>query len=475
VIPLRNRWIVILVTLFSLACYHQASRYRWSGEIGLAMQLIGSLYYQERDPAALYQAAMDGMVGSLDAHSQFIPAEQYQTFRDFLQQQFGGVGIMIDGPPSIPELTVVSPLLDSPAYQAGLEPGDVIVAIDEAITSELTLEESIDRIKGPQGSLVRLKIRSVADGQLRTVELKRSLVQVESVVGEHRRADSSWEYFLPDTPSIAYLRLITFGDRTTNEFRSALQAVLPTAQGLILDLREDGGGLMNAAIEICDMFLDGEMIVSTRGRVASLYAEYPARPGRLVPPELPLVVLVNGQSASASEIVAACLQDHQRAVIVGQRTFGKGTVQNVIDLDGGRSALKLTTATYFRPSGRNIHRSPQDDLTQEWGVQPNPGLEVEVDQEQRRQIFQRWRLRGDPRLASAVDPTPQPLPEDPQLAVAIETIRAMLSPAPGPDASLEVVPIERQPSERDENREAAFGPIGRPNQPQRLAATEGER
>jgi carboxyl-terminal processing protease len=445
VIPLRNRWILILGTLFSLACYQQASRYRWSGEIGLAMQLIGSLYYQERDPAALYQAAMDGMVASLDAHSQFIPAEQYQTFRDFLQQQFGGVGIMIDGPPAIPELTVISPLLDSPAYQAGLEPGDVIVAIDDVLTADLTLEEAIDKIKGPQGSLVRLRIRTLTDGHIRTVELKRSLVQVESVVGERRRADSSWQYFLDDTPSIAYLRLITFGDRTTNEFRSALQAVLPKAHGLILDLREDGGGLMNAAIEICDMFLDGDVIVSTRGRAASLYAEYRARPGQLVPPELPVVVLVNGQSASASEIVAACLQDHQRAVIVGQRTFGKGTVQNVIDLDGGRSALKLTTATYFRPSGRNIHRSPQDDLSQEWGVQPDPGLEVEIDQEQRRAIFQRWRLRGDPRLAAAADRTPEPLPEDPQLAVAVETIKALLEADSVTAESNEAVPVGRQP------------------------------
>lgn len=425
------------------------------------MQLIGSLYYQERDPAALYQAAMDGMVASLDANSQFIPAEQYQTFRDFLQQQFGGVGIMIDGPPAIPDLTVISPLLDSPAYQAGLEPGDVIVAIDEVLTSQLTLEEAIDMIKGPQGSVVQLEIRAHADGQLRTVKLKRSLVQVESVVGERRRADSSWEYFLDDAPTIAYLRLITFGDRTTNEFRTALEAVLPKAQGLILDLREDGGGLMNAAIDICDMFLDDELIVSTRGRVASLYAEYRARPGQLVPPELPMVVLVNGQSASASEIVAACLQDHRRAVIVGQRTFGKGTVQNVIDLDGGRSALKLTTATYFRPSGRNIHRSPQDDLSQDWGVQPNPGLEVEVDQEQRRQIFQRWRLRGDPRLASQTDRTSDPLPEDPQLAVAVAAIHAMLSPSPTAGESTEPVLPESQQPEPEASREAAAGPADR--------------
>jgi carboxyl-terminal processing protease len=205
--------------------------------------------------------------------------------------------------------------------------------------------------------------------------------------------------------------------------------------GLIIDLRDNPGGLLTAAIDVANMFIDEGVIVSTRGRDGKLQTGglHKAEPGkRIVPPNIPIVVLVNEDSASASEIVAACLQDHKRAVIVGERSWGKGTVQNLIDLEGGRSALKLTTATYWRPSGKNIHRLGEDrDEDGQWGVTPNPGLEVKLTKEQTAELF-KWRQDRDVGANGKLpDPpdspgTPAARP-DPQLLKAVEYLQSKVS------------------------------------------------
>jgi carboxyl-terminal processing protease len=195
---------------------------------------------------------------------------------------------------------------------------------------------------------------------------------------------------------------------------------------LILDLRGNPGGLLTAAVEICDMFIDRGTIVSTRGRGRTVKSKYEANPeNTIVPKEMPVVVLTNGASASASEIVAACLQDHKRAVVVGARSFGKGTVQNVIRLEGGKSALKLTTASYWRPSGKNIHRGENATDDQDWGVRPNKGFEVKLDAEEVERLL---RARRDRDILPVVDSDGQPPPrEDPQLDKAVEYLQQQLA------------------------------------------------
>ncbi len=197
-------------------------------------------------------------------------------------------------------------------------------------------------------------------------------------------------------PTIAYVRIEIFGEKTPNEFRKALASIRSEAKGLILDLRDNAGGLLPTATDICDMFLDAGTIVSTKGRREGFSSKHEAEPGTEFPKEIPVVVLINGQSASASEVTAACLQDFHRATIVGQRSFGKGSVQNVIELEGGKAALRVTSAHYFPPSGRNIHRRPKADDNDEWGVFPDEGFEVVLDENATKKVFERLRDRGNP-------------------------------------------------------------------------------
>ncbi|MCA9208585.1 MAG: hypothetical protein KDA55_09535, partial [Planctomycetales bacterium] len=214
----------------------------------------------------------------------------------------------------------------------------------------------------------------------------RDTIPVESVLGDRRRPDGSWEYVLEDEPSIGYIRITTFGERTVSELRDVLQAADPAIKAWILDMRGNAGGLLHSAVETCDLFIDEGTIVSTRGRGGRIQQEFFATTDMAIDPSTPVVVLSDRFSASAAEIVAACLQDHNRAVVVGERSFGKGTVQNILELDRGRSALKLTTARYWRPSGQNIHRVEGASEDDEWGVRPNEGMEVKLEEEEYTQV-----------------------------------------------------------------------------------------
>lgn len=201
---------------------------------------------------------------------------------------------------------------------------------------------------------------------------------------------------MKDHPEIAYLRVSSFGEKTATEIRGAIEGLGEGVTGLILDVRGNAGGLLNAAVEVCDDFLEEGRIVTIKRRGGEIDTEFEAIPGAIVPMGLPMVVLIDGDSASASEVVAACLQDHGRAKLVGVRSFGKGTVQNVLPLQGGRSALKLTTARYYRPNGQNIHRldaAPDDDL---WGVRPDEGFEVPMSSGARRRLDESWQIRSFP-------------------------------------------------------------------------------
>jgi carboxyl-terminal processing protease len=256
------------------------------------------------------------------------------------------------------------------------------------------------------------------------------VVKVPSVLGDRRLPDGSWDYMIDKERKIGYIRLSTFSETAPSEMKEALTTLNQQGMtGLILDLRGNPGGLIRAAVEIADMFLDQGRIVSTKGRVAQEEVFEATGPGTILQParEHPITVIINRYSASASEILAAALQDHARAVVVGERSFGKGSVQNVIEMESRASALKLTTASYWRPSGKNIHRFPDSKETDDWGVSPDKGHAVKLEDKERINYL-RWRNDRDV-VRKADQPARKPvLPDfkDTVLEKALEATRAKL-------------------------------------------------
>jgi carboxyl-terminal processing protease len=419
--------IVIVVCAF---CYGNAVRYRKVGDLGLVMDLIEHQYVDQSKAEDLYNAAMKGMVDSLDPYSGYVPPSSIVSFRSVLEQEFGGLGVSLDGPPRRDRFTVVSALFDSPAYRAGVKPGDVILEVDGQKVDGIEFEQLTSKLRGKEGTKVQLLLKRGDDAEPFVVDVTRGIIEVESVLGDQRKEDGSWDYRLAADPSIAYLRIELFGEKTHEELRKAIQS-LEGISGVIIDLRDNSGGLLESAISICDNFLDDGVVVETKGRQAADRETFYAKPGVLVPNDIPMIVLVNQNSASASEIMAACLQDNGRAKVVGMRTFGKGSVQNVIPLDGGRAALRLTTAYYFPPSGKMIHRRKDAKPEEHWGVMPDQGCEIDIDTTQIEAMIDRFRKRSDPAnyskpteseaSESERDPT---LSADPQLKKALELVLA---------------------------------------------------
>jgi carboxyl-terminal processing protease len=436
----RNLQIICVAMIVCVGCFYQARRLRLSGEIGTAMQLISRAYVEPVDQRQLFDSAMSGMLADLDPYSSYIPPVEYQPFQDVLKQQFEGLGVNLEGPPAVERLTVVAPLAGSPAYQAGVEPGDVILEIDGKTTESMSVADASKLLRGPEGTSVHLKMRrkSLEEGKADSIldfEIRRAALEVESVVGVQRKKDGKWDYYLPGQDKIAYVRIDIFGERTTDEFRKALEEVKGDAQGLVLDLRDNAGGLLPAAVDICDLFLDRGPIVTIQGRLPDDRVVYDATEGVTISNEVPIVVLINGGSASASEIVAAALHDQGRAKVAGERSFGKGTIQQVFVMDGGRSGLKLTTAKYYPPSGTNIHRSPRMTEKDVWGIMPDEKLRVSLTEEQTRKLYQRWRNSEVPGAgkissgdASTANPDADGLSDDPALQKAHEHLKEMLHP-----------------------------------------------
>jgi carboxyl-terminal processing protease len=256
----------------------------------------------------------------------------------------------------------------------------------------MTLGDAVKLIKGKLGTKVEITVRHAGKDTEETIEVERASVRLRTVRGERRKADDTWDFMYDSQRKIGYIRITTFARHTVRELRAALEELVSqNVKGLILDLRSNPGGLLSAAIEVSDMFVDEGVIVSTTGRNVEERKWTAHKAGTYS--SFPIAVLANRFSASASEIVAGCLQDHRRAVVIGQRTWGKGSVQNVLQLESGRSALKLTTAEYRRPSGQNIHRA--DDATDEdvWGIKPNEGLELKLSDVEAARLEQVRRTR----------------------------------------------------------------------------------
>lgn len=400
--PRRNlMWILAVVTV-SLIAWQRAGSATDDENYALFRTFVDTLDQVERnyvrpvDRRELFEGALRGIMDTLDPYSNYISEEDLDQFRTSVEQEFGGIGIQISLDEDTRQLTVMSPLVGTPAYKAGVLAGDKIIAVEGESTKGITLQEAVKKLKGEPGTKVTITVLHETEGDIppepQEISITRAIVHVETVLGDTRKEDDSWDFMLDRENKIGYVRVTAFSKETAGELRRALGELQGQGmRGLILDLRSNPGGLLTSAIEICDMFVSEGKIVSTKGRNQEERSWTAHARGTLE--GFPMVVLVNRFSASASEIVSACLQDHNRAVIVGERTWGKGSVQNVIELEGGRSALKLTTASYWRPNGHNIHRFKDSKEEDEWGVVPNEGYKVKFDIDELKKYFEYRRDR----------------------------------------------------------------------------------
>ena len=274
-------------------------------------------------------------------------------------------------------LRVIAPMVGTPAYEAGILAGDQVTEIDGQSAEGMTPDKAVEVLTGRPGTTVKLTVLHEGSEDPETIEITRAIIDLPTVLGDRRKPNDQWDFMLDKDKKIAHIRITGFNQNTADELKKALAQITEEgAKGLILDLRDDPGGLLSAAVDVSDIFLNSGEIVSTKGRNTAP-KRYDAR--RDSPyEELPMVVLVNQNSASASEIVSAALQDHGRANVVGQRSYGKGSVQSILDLEDGYSVLKLTVASYYRPSGENIHRFRNSKPTDKWGVTPDKGMDIKL-------------------------------------------------------------------------------------------------
>ncbi len=340
------------------------------------LAIVKKNYVVEVDPKDLIRGAIKGMLSSLDPHSAYLTPDLYKELRTETQGKFGGLGIEITIRGGI--LTVVSPIEDTPAYRVGIKSGDQIVKIEDEFTKDLSLVQAVRKMRGPRGSKITISVRRKGVSHLLDFTIVRDTIRIRSV--RSRTLEEGY----------AYIRIAQFQERTNRDLQRALEKLKSKKGGivgLVLDLRNNPGGLLTQAVRTSDLFLESGMIVYTEGRLEHQRQKYFAhKEGSWT--DFPMVILVNGGSASASEIVAGAMQDHKRAIVLGTKTFGKGSVQTILPLDD-HSALRLTTARYFTPKGRSIQAT---------GIVPDIALENVPSQqakaETRRPVLREENLPG---------------------------------------------------------------------------------
>ncbi|MFC0240654.1 S41 family peptidase [Rhodopseudomonas telluris] len=318
--------------------------YRQLNLFGDVFERVRSDYVEKPDDSKLIESAISGMLTGLDPHSSYMDAKSFRDMQVQTRGEFGGLGIEVTMEDGL--IKVVSPIDDTPASKAGIMANDIITNLDDEAVQGLTLNQAVEKMRGPVNTKIKLKIMRKGQDNPLEITLVRDNIRVRSVRARVEADD------------IGYIRITTFNEQTTEGLKKEIanltnQIGADKLKGFILDLRNNPGGLLEEAVTVSDTFLDRGEIVSTRGRNAEETQRRSAHAGDLTKGK-PLIVLINGGSASASEIVAGALQDHKRATLVGTRSFGKGSVQTIIPLGSGNGALRLTTARYYTPSGKSI-------------------------------------------------------------------------------------------------------------------------
>lgn len=370
-----------------------------------AMQLIRQDYVDDKKIAFrdLTYSALRGMLEQLDPHSQFMDPGGFKDMQDDTRSEFGGLGVVVTMEDGV--LTIVNPMEDTPGFEAGLKPGDRILRINGESTDKLSLSRAVDKLRGEAGEKVTLTIQRPSTKEIKDYDLTRVVIKVKSVKDAQILPPTA-----PDAPKIGYVRITQFSEPTVTELARALEKLEKEGmQALVLDLRYNPGGLLSSAVDVCGLFLPpGTKVVSTEGRSPGREYRTTSRGGGGKDRKYPVAVLVNFASASGSEVVAGALKDLNRAIIIGETTFGKGSVQSVISLPDG-SALRLTTAKYYTPGRQVIH---------EVGVSPNIRAHLSSQQE-----FALLDSRRDQNKDSRL---PVSTANDPQLARALDVLQGTL-------------------------------------------------
>jgi carboxyl-terminal processing protease len=403
------------VLLGATAKAASSDTYRQLNLFGDIFEHVRAQYVEKPNDAKLIESAINGMLNSLDPHSAFLDIKNFRDMQTQTRGEFGGLGIEVTMENGL--VKVVSPMDGTPAHRAGIQPNDLITHLDDEQVKGLTLEQAVDKMRGPVNSSIRLRIQRKGVEKPIEVKIVREIISIRNVRARVEGGD------------IGYVRITSFqGERTLDQLKSGIaditrQVPADKLRGYVIDLRNNGGGLLDQAIAVTDAFLERGEIVSTRGRNPDDTHRHNARPGDLTNGK-PLIVLVNGGSASASEIVAGALQDHKRATLLGSRSFGKGSVQTVIPV-ASFGALKLTTARYYTPSGRSIQAK---------GIQPDIELIQDLPEDLKGKVDTRGEssLRGHLKGAEEEEEkggSPAYVPPDPkddkQLNLALDLLRGV--------------------------------------------------
>jgi carboxyl-terminal processing protease len=401
--------------------------YRQLNLFGDVFERVRADYVEKPDDAKLVESAINGMLAGLDPHSSYMDPKSFRDMQVQTRGEFGGLGIEVTMEDGL--VKVVAPIDETPAAKAGVMANDIITKLDDEQVQGLTLNQAVEKMRGPVNTKIKLTIMRKGQDKPIEVSITRDVIRVKSVRSHNEGED------------VGYIRVTQFNEQTTDGLKKAIsdltnQLGAEKVKGFVLDLRNNPGGLLDQAISVSDAFLDKGEIVSTRGRNAEETQRFNARPGDLTKGK-PLIVLINGGSASASEIVAGALQDHKRATLVGTRSFGKGSVQTIIPLGAGNGALRLTTARYYTPSGRSIQAK---GITPDIEVLQDVPDDLKARTDTKGEASLRGHLKAEGNEESGSQSfVPQEEKDDKALKEALDLLRGAISDAafpPNPKAAV---------------------------------------
>jgi carboxyl-terminal processing protease len=404
-----------------------ADTYRQLSLFGDVFERVRADYVEKPDDSKLIESAINGMLAGLDPHSSYMDSKSFRDMQVQTRGEFGGLGIEVTMEEGL--IKVVAPIDDTPAAKAGIMANDIITHLDDEPVHGLTLNQAVEKMRGPVNTKIKLKIMRKGQDKPVEVAITRDIIRVRSIRSRLEGDD------------VGFIRVTQFNEQTTDGLKKAIADLSTQAgdklKGFVIDLRNNPGGLLDQAISVSDAFLEKGEIVSTRGRNPEETQRFNARAGDLTKTK-PVIVLINGGSASASEIVAGALQDHRRATVIGTRSFGKGSVQTIIPLGSGNGALRLTTARYFTPSGRSIQAkgiSPDIEVLQDVPEE----LKARTDTRGEASLRGHLKAEGDEQTGSQSYVPPDPK-DDKALHTALDLIRGIVKNSAYPPNPKTAVP-----------------------------------